>query len=224
MNGIKIKLEKSWKDALRAELQTPEMAKLWSFVENEYAGRKPIYPPKHEIFAALDRTPFDRVKVVVIGQDPYHRPAQANGLCFSVRKGEKLPPSLRNIFEELRREFDYEIPTSGDLSEWAKQGVLLLNSALTVEERRPGSHRSKWKHFTDKIIEKLAAKPEPLVFILWGRDAQRKAAQIDTGKHLVLESAHPSPFSCRDFFDKDHFKKANEYLRKNKQEPINWQL
>lgn len=229
MHAAKIRLEKSWKDVLRHEFQEPYMAELCSFLENEYASGKHIYPRKSEIFAALNRTPFNKVKVVAIGQDPYHRPGQAHGLCFSVRWGVKPPPSLQNIFKELRREFPHsKEPESGDLSPWAKQGVLLLNRALTVEEGIPGSHQSKWKCFTDTIIRKLAERNN-LVFIAWGNEAQKAVVQIDTGKHLVLRSAHPSPLSCRGFsgngfFGNNHFKRANKYLLKTKQEAINWQL
>jgi uracil-DNA glycosylase len=225
---IYARLENSWRKALH-ELREPYMADLSSFVEKAYASRKKIYPPKSQIFAAFDRTPFDRVKVVLIGQDPYHRPDEAHGLCFSVRKGVKLPPSLRNIFDEVSEEFRSEVRICGDLTGWADQGVLLLNRALTVEEGEPGSHLSKWKCFTETVIKKLAAR-DNLVFIAWGKKAQEAVAKIDTAKHLVLKSAHPSPLSCRHYLGtnpfkgNDHFKKANEHLRKTGQECINWQL
>lgn len=224
MRVNKIRLEKSWKEALHDELQEPHIADLCSFLEKEYASGKQIYPRKSEMFAAFDRTPFDRVRGVVIGQDPYSRPGQAHGLCFSVRNGVKpLPRSLQNIFKEISDEFDSEIRKCGDLTGWAEQGVLLLNRALTVEEGKPGSHQSKWKCFTETIIKKLAAKNN-LVFIAWGNKAQEAVAQIDTAKHLVLKSAHPSPLSCRRFFGNSHFKRANEYLLETGQECINWQL
>jgi uracil-DNA glycosylase len=223
MRVTKIRLEKSWKEALHDELQEPCIGELCSFLEKEYASRKHIYPRKSEIFAAFDRTPFARVKVVVIGRDPYYRPGQAHGLCFSVRNGVKLPPSLHNIFQEIRKEFDSEIRRCGDLTGWAEHGVLLLNRALTVEEGRPGSHQSRWKRFTEMIIKKLAARNN-LVFIAWGKKAQEAVSQIDTTKHRVLKSAHPSPLSCRRFFGNNHFKKANEYLLETGQECINWQL
>ena len=223
MHVTKIRLEKSWKEALHNELQEPHVADLCSFLEKEYASEKHIYPRKSEIFAAFDRTPFNRVMVVVIGQDPYHRPGQAHGLCFSVRNDVKLPRSLQNIFNEVSYEFGSEIRKCGDLTGWAEQGVLLLNRALTVEEGKPGSHQSKWKCFTEAVIKKLAARNN-LVFIAWGKKAQEAVAQIDTAKHLVLKSAHPSPLSCSGFFRNNHFKRANEYLLETGQECINWQL
>ena len=218
MHVIKMRLEKSWEKVLHDELQAPRYAALCSFLEREYASGKQIYPPKSEIFAAFDRTPFDKVKVVVIGQDPYHRPGQAHGLCFSVRDGVKQPPSLKNIFKEVGTERE-----SGDLTGWAEQGVLLLNRALTVKKGKPGSHQSKWKRFTETVIKKLAERNH-LVFIAWGNEAQEAVAQIDATKHKVLKSAHPSPLSCRRFFGNKHFKRANEYLLQTGQEEINWQL
>jgi uracil-DNA glycosylase len=217
-------LEKSWKEALHDELQEPHIADLCSFLDNEYASGKHIYPRKSEIFAAFDRTPFDKVKVVVIGQDPYHRPGQAHGLCFSVRNGVKpLPRSLKNIFIEVGD----KDRKCGDLTGWAEQGVLLLNRALTVEKGNPGSHQSKWKCFTETIIKKLAARDD-LVFIAWGNKAQEAVAQIDTAKHRVLKSAHPSPRSCfrscRPFCGNNHFKMANDYLREKGKGRINWLL
>jgi uracil-DNA glycosylase len=228
MHVPKIRLEKSWEEALHDELQEPHFADLCSFLEKEYASGKPVYPRKSEIFAAFDHTPFDRVKVVVIGQDPYHRPDQAHGLCFSVRDGVKLPRSLQNIFKEISDEFHSEIRKCGDLTGWAERGVLLLNRALTVEEGKPGSHQSKWKCFTETVIKKLAARNN-LVFIAWGNEAQKAVAQIDTAKHKVLKSAHPArrrpPHDKeKDFFGNNHFRKANEYLLKTGQECINWQL
>jgi uracil-DNA glycosylase len=224
MQLTKIKLEKSWEEALHDELQEPYIADLCSFLEKEYASKKKqIYPRESEVFAAFDHTPFDRVKVVVIGQDPYHRRDQAHGLCFSVRNGVKLPRSLQNIFKEVREEFGSEIRKCGDLTGWAEQGVLLLNRALTVEEGKAGSHQSKWKCFTETVIKKLAARNN-LVFIAWGNEAQGAVEQIDTAKHLVLKSAHPSPLSCRSFFGNNHFKRANQYLLEKGQECINWQL
>lgn len=216
MHVAKIRLEKSWQEALYHELQEPYIADLFSFLEKEYASGRRIYPPKSEIFAAFDRTPFDRVKIVLIGQDPYHGPGQAHGLCFSVREGVPLPRSLKNIFREVGAE-----RKSGDLTEWAKQGVLLLNRALTVEEGTPGSHLSKWKCFTDTVIKKLAAKNN-LVFIAWGKKAQEPVAQIDGAKHRVLKSGHPAYGQRYGFLGNNHFKIANEYLRKTGQEPIDW--
>jgi uracil-DNA glycosylase len=219
MRVNKIRLEKSWEEALHDELQKPYIGDLCSFLEKEYASKKEIYPPKPEIFAAFDRTPFDKVKVVVIGQDPYSRPGQAHGLCFSVRNGtEPLPRSLKNIFKEVGdKDRKY-----GDLTGWAKQGVLLLNRALTVGEK-PGSHQSKWKCFTEAVIKKLAAGNN-LVFIAWGNKAQEAVAQIDTTKHKVLKSAHPACRRRDGFFGNNHFKRANEYLLEKGQGCINWQL
>jgi uracil-DNA glycosylase len=225
-----IDLDETWKDALRGEFPEADLSKLRSFVENEFASKKEIYPPKPEIFAAFDLTPFDQVKVVLIGQDPYHGPGQAHGLCFSVRDGVPLPPSLRNIFKEVSDEFDSAIRTNGDLTGWATQGVLLLNRALTVEEGKAGSHQSQWECFTDAIIKTLAAKKENLIFIAWGNPAKKAVAQIDRGRHLVLESVHPSPLSANParssgrpgFFGNGHFQKANDYLRRTNQKPIIW--
>ena len=226
MNIPKLPLEKTWENALRDQFPSAE---LLSLVDDAYAGAKQIYPPRSQIFAAFHLTPFDKVKVVLIGQDPYHGPGQAHGLCFSVRDGVPIPPSLRNIFKEVSREFNSELRTSGDLTAWATQGVLLLNMALTVEEKKPASHQLKWKRFTDAVINVLAKK-ENLVFIAWGNPAKKAVAQIAGQKHLVLESAHPSPLSAHQsrnprrpsFFGNDHFKKANDYLRQTNQTPITW--
>ena len=222
----KVRLEKTWQNALRDHFPT---ADLLSLVDDAYASPKQIYPPRSQVFAAFNLTPFDKVKVVLIGQDPYHGPGQAQGLCFSVRDGAPLPPSLRNIFKEVSREFNSELRTSGDLTAWATQGVLLLNMALTVEEKKPASHQLKWKRFTDAIIQALAKK-ENLVFIAWGNPAKKAVAQIARQKHLVLESAHPSPLSAHGsrnprrprFFGNGHFTKANDYLRQTNQQPITW--
>jgi uracil-DNA glycosylase len=225
------RLENSWREALHDELQEPYIADLCSFLEKEYAPKKKPYPPEPEIFAAFDLTPFDKVKVVLIGQDPYYRHGQAHGLCFSVRDGVKLLPSLKNILKEVKDELRSE-RKSGDLTGWAMQGVLLLNMALTVEERKPGkqgSHLSKWKCFTETVIKKLAARNN-LVFIAWGKEAQKAVAEIVTTKHKVLKSAHPSPRSNsrapveNRFSGNNHFKEANKYLRRHGREEINWQL
>ena len=196
-----------------------------AFVKNEYS-RTRIFPPAREIFAAFDACPFDRVKVVILGQDPYHGDGQANGLCFSVRQGIELPPSLINIYKEIGTEYgrpDY-MPPSGDLSRWARQGVLLLNATLTVEAHRAGSHQGHgWERFTDAAIEALNYGHEHLVFMLWGSYAIRKGALVDRNRHLVLTSPHPSPLSAyRGFFGNGHFIKANEYLAANGREPIKW--
>ena len=225
MHVAKIRLEKSWQEALHRELQEPYFADLCSFLEKEFARGKKIYPRRSEIFAAFARTPFDSVKIVLIGQDPYHRPDQAHGLCFSVRDGIERPPSLKNILKEVEYELHSE-RKSGDLTGWAEQGVLLLNRALTVEEGKPGSHQSKWKRFTETIIKKLAER-DNLVFIAWGNKAQDAVEQINTAKHKVLKSAHPSPLSCHrgtGFFGHNHFNEANEYLEKAGQGRINWLL
>ena len=226
MNTDQLQLDHTWERALRDQFPPAE---LLSLVDDAYAGAQPIYPPRSQIFSAFNLTPFDQVKVVLIGQDPYHGPGQAHGLCFSVREGVPLPPSLRNIFKELSREFNSELRTRGDLTAWATQGVLLLNMALTVEERKPASHQLRWTRFTDAVIQALAKK-ESLVFIAWGNPAKKAVAQIARLKHLVLESAHPSPLSAHGsrnpprpgFFGNGHFKKANDYLRQTNQEPITW--
>ncbi len=223
MNLDKLNLEQTWQDALRNEFQKADIYGLYSFLERAYASGTPIYPPKSEIFAAFDRTHFDEVRVVLIGQDPYHRRGQAHGLCFSFRGDGPLPRSLQNIFKEASSEFNSELRQNGDLTAWADQGVLLLNMALTVEEGKPGSHQAQWKRFTEAIIQTLAAKKQKLVFLAWGKEAQKAVAHIDREKHRVLESAHPSPFSCRrGFFGNGHFELANQYLLDKNQEPIHW--
>lgn len=222
---MEVKIESSWNKVLMDEFSKPYFEQLTSFVRNEY-NSKNIYPKGADIFRAFDLTPFDNVKVVILGQDPYHEPNQAHGLCFSVQDGIKFPPSLQNIFKELVAEMDFKIPQSGNLSSWAEQGVLLLNATLTVEAHKAGSHQNKgWEQFTDAVIHKLAESREGLVFILWGAYAQKKGAFIDTTKHCVLKSPHPSPLSAhRGFFGNNHFGKANEYITKNGGTPINWQL
>ena len=220
---MNIKIEDSWKQVLADEWSKDYFIKLTDFVRNEYATSQ-IFPPGKEIFAAFDATPFDNVKVVIIGQDPYHDVNQANGLCFSVRDGVPFPPSLLNIFKEIQNDLDKPIPQSGDLSRWARQGVLLLNSTLTVKAHCAGSHQNKgWEQFTDEVILQLAQKKENLVFILWGSYAIKKGAFINRIKHLVLTSPHPSPLSAyRGFFGNKHFSSANEYLKKHGRTPIEW--
>jgi uracil-DNA glycosylase len=184
-----------------------------------------VYPPPKFIFRAFDLTPFDKVKVVILGQDPYHGPRQANGLCFAVEEGMTLPPSLKNIFKEIEKEFDQPLKNrSGDLARWAVQGVFLLNATLTVEAHMAGSHQGRgWEEFTTAAIQALSEQREHLVFMLWGNYAKQKGAVIDRSKHVVLESAHPSPFSAdHGFFDNNHFKKANEYLEQQGEKPIDW--
>ena len=218
-----VKIENSWKQALAAEFVKPYFEQLWVFVRSEY-HRTTVYPPGKEIFAAFDATPFDQVKVVIIGQDPYHGVGQANGLCFSVRDGVELPPSLLNIYKELHDDLGVPIPVSGDLSRWARQGVLLLNSTLTVRAHEAASHQGRgWEQFTDEVIMRLACDREHLVFILWGAYAIKKGAFIDRNRHLVITSPHPSPLSAyRGFFGSRPFSQTNNYLVQHGIEPIKW--
>ena len=221
-----LKLEKSWKKHLEAEFNKPYIKKLKQFLATQAEIEKTVYPETHEIFNAFKTTPFDEVKVVVLGQDPYHGPDQAHGLSFSVKKGIKIPPSLMNIYKELKSDIGIETPLHGELTKWAEQGVLLLNSSLTVEEAKAGSHRNQgWEQFTDKVIEVLNSEKENLVFLLWGSPAQKKASKVDTKKHLVLKSPHPSPLSAyRGFFGCKHFSQTNTYLKQNGKSEINWSL
>jgi uracil-DNA glycosylase len=219
-----VKIHPSWHEHLKDEFDQPYFAELAAFVKKEYQNET-VYPPPKFIFRAFDLTPFDDVKVVILGQDPYHGPRQANGLCFAVEEGVRPPPSLQNIFKEIESEFGQKMKnTSGDLSRWAKQGVLLLNATLTVRATLAGSHQNKgWEKFTDAAIKALSEQREGLVFILWGNYARQKGAHIDRIKHFVLESPHPSPFSAHNgFFGNSHFKKANEYLEAHSKEPIDW--
>ena len=219
-------LSGTWKELLETDLASERMLELKSFLLLEQISHKEIYPPFSKIFNALYLCSFEDTKVVIIGQDPYHGPNQAHGLSFSVESGE-IPPSLLNIYKELQAEFDWpNIPKTGNLTPWAKQGVLLLNNVLTVEKGQAGSHRKKgWEEFTDLIIKELNDRKENLVFILWGRDAQTKGANIDKSKHLVLESVHPSPLSAhRGFFGSKPFSKANAYLKEHGHAPINWSI
>ena len=218
-----VKIEQSWKACLADEFEKPYFKQLTDFVRDEY-GKCTVYPPGSMIFNAFDHCPFDKVKVVLLGQDPYHEPGQAHGLCFSVQDGTRFPPSLINIFKEIQSDLGTAIPKSGDLTRWADQGVLLLNATLTVRAHTAGSHQNKgWEAFTDAVIQRLAAQRENIVYILWGAYAQRKGAIIDTAKNLVLQSPHPSPLSAsRGFFGNKHFSKTNDYLRETGQEPIEW--
>jgi uracil-DNA glycosylase len=220
---MNVKIEQSWKNHLQSEFEKPYFKTLTDFVRNEYSTNK-IFPPAGLIFNAFDSCPFDDVKVVIIGQDPYHDVNQAHGLCFSVNDGVQIPPSLVNIYKEIHDDLGIPIPPSGNLERWAKQGVLLLNATLTVQAHRAGSHQGKgWEEFTDAAIRELAEKRDNLVFILWGSYAQRKGEKIDTNRHLVLKSPHPSPLSSyRGFFGNKHFSKANEYLEKNGKVVIEW--
>lgn len=218
-----VKIEESWKTHLQQEFEKPYFRTLTDFVRKEYAV-KTVYPPAKLIFNAFDSCPFDKVKVVVVGQDPYHEPGQAHGLCFSVNDGIEIPPSLVNIYKEIEDDLGIPAPRSGNLTRWAEQGVLLLNATLTVQAHRAGSHQGRgWEEFTDAAIRCLAEERDHLVFILWGAYAQRKGATIDAGRHLVLKSPHPSPLSAhRGFFGNKHFSRANEYLSAHNMEPINW--
>ena len=218
-----VKIEESWKEILSEEFKKPYFEQLTEFVRNEYSTST-IYPPAKLIFNAFDHCPFDKVKVVIIGQDPYHGAGQANGLCFSVNKGIAMPPSLVNIFKEISSDTGKPMPTDGDLTRWSEQGVLLLNATLTVRAGNAGSHQRRgWEEFTDATIRLLAEKREKIVFILWGNYAQRKGAFIDRNKHLVLTSPHPSPLSAyAGFFGNHHFTLTNDFLVKNGKEPIDW--
>ncbi|MCE2496058.1 MAG: uracil-DNA glycosylase [Flavobacteriales bacterium] len=219
------KLETSWLNRLQSEFEQPYFEELKHFLVEERANQV-VYPPGGRIFAAFDHTPFDRVKVVILGQDPYHGTGQANGLCFSVADGTKHPPSLRNIFKEIESDIGHAYPTSGNLEPWADQGVLLLNATLTVRAHQAGSHQGKgWEIFTDRVIELLSNERKDLVFLLWGKFAQNKAANIDSGKHHILTAPHPSPFSAHTgFFGCRHFSQTNALLQQNGQNPIDWRL
>ncbi len=222
---MNVRIEEGWKAHLADEFEKPYFQALTDKVRAEYQNPSlTVYPPAREIFAAFDASPFDKTKVVIIGQDPYHGPGQANGLCFSVNEGIALPPSLVNIFKEISTETGRPLPENGDLSRWARQGVLLLNSSLTVRQHQPKSHSGiGWEEFTDAAVRALAKGREGLVFMLWGSDAIRKGTMIDRGKHLVLTSPHPSPLSAyRGFFGNGHFIKANEYLRSRGLCEIEW--
>lgn len=222
--GVEIKLEKTWLEALDGEFNKPYMIGLKKFLQEEKNSGKIIYPKGSEIFNALNTTALNQIKVVIIGQDPYHGEGQAHGLSFSVRKGVKLPPSLRNIYKEIESEYGCNLPNSGDLTSWAKQGVLLLNATLTVEQAKAGAHQGKgWETFTDNVIKTVNAKCDGVVFLLWGSYAQKKSEFIDSKKHLILQAPHPSPLSAhRGFLGCGHFKKANEYLAQKGKEPIDW--
>lgn len=220
---MKVQIEESWKEVLQPEFDKDYFAALTDFVRQEYQTTT-IYPPGHLIFNAFNLCPFNQVKVVIIGQDPYHGPGQAHGLCFSVNDGIQMPPSLQNIFKEIQDDLGTPIPTTGNLTRWAEQGVLLLNATLTVRAHQAGSHQRRgWEEFTDAVIRKLAEEREHLVFILWGAYAQKKGAFIDRSKHLVLTSVHPSPLSAyHGFFGNHHFSQANAYLAQHGQSPIQW--
>jgi uracil-DNA glycosylase len=218
-----VKIAPSWKSHLEEEFSKPYFTQLIDFVKSEYATQT-VYPPGREIFRSFDECDFDKVKVVIIGQDPYHGPGQANGLCFSVRENVRMPPSLVNIFKEIKNDLGKPIPQSGDLERWAQQGVLLLNATLTVRASSPGSHQNKgWESFTDAVIKTISDQKEHVVFLLWGAYAQKKGEIIDRSRHYVLLSPHPSPFSAdRGFFGNKHFSKANDYLTSKGLKEIEW--
>ncbi len=224
MKTENFEIESSWKIRLLPEFSKPYMQNLKIFLNTEKSSGKIIFPPEPEIFAALEACPFERVRVVILGQDPYHGAGQAHGLCFSVRKGVPSPPSLKNIFKELQSDCGVTPPDSGDLTSWARQGVLLLNTILTVESGKPESHRGKgWEQFTDKILQALNSERDGLIFVLWGSNAQSKACLIDAGRHLVLKAPHPSPLSAyRGFFGCGHFSKINAWLKNLGHQPVNW--
>lgn len=221
-----IQLDSSWLQVLQDEFDKPYMQSLRAFLQAEKQAGKIIYPAGKNIFNAFNSTPFDAVKVVILGQDPYHGPGQAHGLCFSVLPGVPFPPSLLNIFKEIQQDLGIPVPSHGCLQSWAEQGVLLLNATLTVEQARAGSHQGKgWETFTDEAIAALNREREGLVFLLWGSYAQKKGALIDGRKHLVLKSPHPSPLSAhRGFLGNRHFSKANEWLTRRGEQPIDWRL
>lgn len=218
-----VRIEESWKNRLTEEFEKPYFKGLVEFVKHAY-DTSVVYPEGKNIFNAFTHTPFEKTKVVIIGQDPYHGPNQAHGLCFSVQDGVKVPPSLVNIYKEIETETGKPAPASGNLTRWADQGVLLLNATLTVEGGKAASHQGRgWEEFTDAVIKKLSDEGEHIVFLLWGAPAQRKGRYIDRTKHLVLESPHPSPLSAyRGFFGNGHFTKTNDYLKAHGEAPINW--
>jgi uracil-DNA glycosylase len=221
---MNVKIEESWKSRLSSEFETPYFESLITFVKREYAT-KTVYPPGPQIFNAFNHCPFDQCKVVILGQDPYHGPGQANGLCFSVNDGIRTPPSLVNIFKEIRDDLDKGIPATGNLERWAHQGVLLLNATLTVEKGAAGSHQNKgWETFTDAVIQRLSDEKESVVFMLWGRYAQDKGRIIDNDRHYVLKSKHPSPMSANGggWFGNHHFSKANAFLKEKGLGEIDW--
>jgi uracil-DNA glycosylase len=220
------KLDPGWLAVIGAEFDKPYMRQLRTFLQAEKDKGKIIYPPGSLWFNALNSTPFDKVKVVILGQDPYHGPQQAHGLCFSVQKGVPFPPSLQNIFKEIHDDLGLPVPSHGCLQHWADQGVLLLNAVLTVEQGNAASHQGKgWERFTDAIVQALNSRREHLVFLLWGSYAQKKGAIIDTNKHLVLQSAHPSPLSAhRGFLGNKHFSRTNAWLKSHQQTEIDWKL
>ena len=226
MSQRSVQLEPQWLSHLQPEFEQDYMRHLSEFLRSEKSAGKRIYPQGSHIFAALNTTPLDKVEVVILGQDPYHGPNQAHGLCFSVPAGVAIPPSLQNIYQELSTDLGCTIPGHGNLTNWAEQGVLLLNSVLTVEHGRAASHQGKgWERFTERIVDVLNRQSEHLVFMLWGAYAQRKGQNIDRSRHLVLQAPHPSPLSAhRGFFGCRHFSQANQYLQQHGKSPIDWQI
>ena len=224
--GDRVRLEPEWKAALEDEFSKPYMKELRAFLADRYRAGATVYPPAPEIFNALNHTPLSKVRVVILGQDPYHGPGQAHGLCFSVRKGVRVPPSLVNIFQEIQSDLEVPVPKHGELTAWAEQGVLLLNTCLTVERGKAGSHHGKgWETFTDRIIGILNEREAPMIFVLWGSPAQRKQALITNPRHFILKSPHPSPLSAyRGFIGSRHFSKINEKLSEWDQTAIDWRL
>lgn len=220
---MNVRIEPSWATRLQSEFESPYFSELTRFVHSEYAAG-PCYPPGRLVFNAFNLCPFDSVRVCILGQDPYHEPGQAEGLCFSVADGVPFPPSLQNIFKEIEGDLGRPVPASGSLRRWAEQGVLLLNATLTVRAHQAGSHQGHgWERFTDAVVHALAEERNHLVFLLWGSYAQRKGAFIDRARHLVLQSAHPSPLSAyRGFFGNHHFSLCNEYLMRHGETPIQW--
>ena len=220
---MNVRIEASWNNKLQEEFNKPYFETLTHFIREEYKTQQ-IFPPANLIFNAFDKCPFHEVKVVIIGQDPYHNPEQANGLCFSVNDSVRIPPSLINIYKEINNDLGKTIPKSGNLERWSDQGVLLLNATLTVRGNSAGSHQGKgWEQFTDSVISKLSEDCENIVFLLWGSFAQHKGQNIDANKHLVLKSVHPSPLSAhRGFFGNQHFSKTNKYLIQHNKKPIDW--
>ncbi|NLU69930.1 uracil-DNA glycosylase [Streptomyces sp. HNM0574] len=224
MNGTTGLLPASWQDVLEEETAKPYFEELTEFVAQERA-RGPVYPPREEVFAALEATPYDRVKVLILGQDPYHGEGQGHGLCFSVRPGVKTPPSLRNIYKELRDDLGHPVPDNGCLMPWAQQGVLLLNAVLTVRAGEANSHKGKgWEKVTDAVIRAVAARPDPAVFVLWGNYAKKKLPLIDTERHAVVQGAHPSPLSARKFFGSRPFSQIDEAVAAQGHTPIDWRI
>ena len=223
---MRVQIETSWKDALKREFEQLYFHRLVEFLKQEKRTGRLIYPPGQEIFNAFEQTPLHTVKVVILGQDPYHGEGQAHGLSFSVRKGVRIPPSLQNIYKELANDVGFQIPAHGDLSAWARQGVLLLNASLTVQANQPMSHsKIGWELFTDAVIRTISEQMTSCVFLLWGSFAQQKRSLIDAKKHLILEAPHPSPLSAhRGFFGCRHFSLSNAYLISNGRAPVYWQL